>query len=180
MRPEFSRGHRSGGGGPGPGARREGRAGGYCDAMPESPQEPRTLPAGADSAPGPGLSDGRRDAQGAYDLAISGNMTGEEADAVSESGIWEQWDDRQRARAVLSSGFFCVPAAAFHEAAEKALDRPVLACELPDMGRLLAELDGEQPAGDPLDALFSALATIETISLGPSDDASTDLAGLAR
>lgn len=74
-------------------------------------------------------------------------MTRDQAIALFESKFWETMGFRERAMFQLFEDKLCMPFEVFHEAIEKALDRPVFTHEFglnPD--GLKAELMGEAPA----------------------------------
>ncbi|MDE1139904.1 MAG: hypothetical protein PW999_09675 [Paraburkholderia tropica] len=74
-------------------------------------------------------------------------MTKDEAIALSESKFWEPMSYRERAVFQIFEDRLCMPFSVFHEAIEKALDRPVFTHEF-GLNRegLQKELMGEVPA----------------------------------
>jgi hypothetical protein len=74
-------------------------------------------------------------------------MTRDDAVFLSESRFWEQLSYRERAMFQLWEERLCMPFEVFHEAVEKALDRPVYTHEFGlNLDGLRRELLGDQPA----------------------------------
>lgn len=98
------------------------------------------------------------------------NMTKEEAIELYESGWWKDKPAREVARLQLSEDTLCMPFGEFHKAVEEALDRPVWTHEFADPGRLLAELDGDEPKPeDPQGHAVDSLAAM-MVSMGKDPD----------
>jgi hypothetical protein len=52
-------------------------------------------------------------------------LTREQAIAIAESKVWENWNDEQVVRFQLFQKYLCMPFDRFHQAIEKVLNRPV-------------------------------------------------------
>lgn len=73
-------------------------------------------------------------------------MTKDQALALAESKFWEPMSFRERATFQLFEPLLCMPFDVFHEAVEKALDRPVFMHEFGlNWEGLKSELIGESP-----------------------------------
>jgi hypothetical protein len=74
-------------------------------------------------------------------------MTQDEAIKLYESGFWEAMSFRDRAIFQMFEDRLCMPFSVFHEAIEKALDRPVFTHEFGlNRDGLKKELMGKSPA----------------------------------
>lgn len=72
-------------------------------------------------------------------------LTKAEAIALGESGFWETMSYRDRALFQLLEERLCMPWDVFHEAVQKALDRPVFTHEFANREGLVRQLMGEEP-----------------------------------
>ena len=73
-------------------------------------------------------------------------MTQDEAVKLAESGFWETMSYRDRAVFQMFEKLLCMPFSVFHEAIEKALDRPVFTHEFGlNHEGLKRELLGDSP-----------------------------------
>ena len=76
---------------------------------------------------------------------VTDQLTEDQASEFYHKGRWEAMSLEERARFQFSQDRLCMPFGIFHEAAEKALGRPVWTHEFIDLKRLLEELDGRHP-----------------------------------
>ena len=71
-------------------------------------------------------------------------LTREQAIALHDSGGWEKWDYKTRARFQMEQDCLCMPFGEFHKAVEEALGRPVFTHEFAmNRNGMLAELQGK-------------------------------------
>lgn len=80
-------------------------------------------------------------------------MTKEEAVKLYESKFWEGMNHQERAEFQLFESRLCMPIGVFHEAIEKALDRPVWTHEFAssNIESLRSEFLGDRPAPSFMD-----------------------------
>ena len=71
-------------------------------------------------------------------------LTKEQAIAFSKNKCYEKMNYRQIAEFQIEQKLLCMPFAVFHEAMEKALDRPVFTHEFAFVDNLKKELYGEK------------------------------------
>lgn len=91
------------------------------------------------------------------------NITREQAIALGTSGWWVGRPAREVALFQMEAQLLCMPFNAFHEAIEKALDRPVFTHEMGlNWEGLKAELEGNGPA-PTFDEILALLGDRPTI-----------------
>lgn len=86
-------------------------------------------------------------------------LTHDEAVAFHDEKKWEPMTHRERAEFQMEQTLLCMPFGVFHEAMEKALNRPVWTHEFAERDRLRQELAGERPKGTMTD-VFDSLARL--------------------
>jgi len=89
-------------------------------------------------------------------------FTQQEVIAFAKSGEWEKLSHEERAKLQLNQELLCMPIGVFHEAIEKALDRPVWTHEFARVSMLREELEGEREAP----SLGEIIGKIEQIRSG--------------